>query len=223
MFQKLIALTLAAGMAFALTACDSGSKNQTAKATQTAKTSVKATAKTTSKAVAFTGQVEPEKLEKTIGVTIELMDGRVMKGVLYPDVAPTTVENFVKLCKDNFYAGLIFHRVIPGFMIQGGGYDVDLKEKDASSIKGEFASNGVENNLKHTNGVLSMARTQVKDSASSQFFIMDGDSPHLDGEYAAFGQITEGLEYIPQISGVETDNQDNPIEPIVIKTITVQE
>lgn len=151
---------------------------------------------------------------------IEMQDGNVMKGELYPEVAPITVENFVNLIKNNFFDGLIFHRVIPGFMIQGGGYDTDMKEHPAASIKGEFASNGVTNNLKHTIGVLSMARTMVKDSASSQFFIMHADAPHLDGDYAAFGLITEGLEEVDKIANVKRSPwNDMPNEPQVIKTM----
>ena len=151
---------------------------------------------------------------------IEMQDGNVMKGELYPEVAPITVENFVNLIKNNFFDGLIFHRVIPGFMIQGGGYDTDMKEHPAASIKGEFASNGVTNNLKHTRDVLSMARTTVKDSASSQFFIMHADAPHLDGDYAAFGLITEGLEEVDKIANVKRSPwNDMPNEPQVIKTM----
>lgn len=151
---------------------------------------------------------------------IEMQDGNVMKGELYPEVAPITVENFVNLIKNNFFDGLIFHRVIPGFMIQGGGYDTDMKEHPAASIKGEFASNSVTNNLKHTRGVLSMARTMVKDSASSQFFIMHADAPHLDGDYAAFGLITEGLEEVDKIANVKRSPwNDMPNEPQVIKTM----
>ena len=151
---------------------------------------------------------------------IEMQDGNVMKGELYPEVAPITVENFVNLIKNNFFDGLIFHRVIPGFMIQGGGYDTDMKEHPTASIKGEFASNGVTNNLKHTRGVLSMARTMVKDSASSQFFIMHADAPHLDGDYAAFGLITEGLEEVDKIANVKRSPWPHmPNEPQVIKTM----
>ena len=167
--------------------------------------------------------MDPAKLENTIPFTIELTDGRTMSGVLYPDVAPITVENFVSLCNEHFYDGLIFHRVIEGFMIQGGGYTEDMTEKETESIKGEFESNGVENDLKHTRGVISMARTSVPDSASSQFFIMHEAAPHLDGEYAAFGQITEGLEVVDEIAGVDTDSSDKPLENIVIKTITINQ
>ena len=158
-----------------------------------------------------------------IHFTIEMADGGVMKGELYPKLAPATVENFVKLCKEGFYDGLIFHRVIPGFMIQGGGYDQDMKEKPTDSIKGEFTSNGFTNELKHTRGVISMARTSDPNSASSQFFIMHADAPHLDGEYAAFGKITEGLDIIDEIAENETATNDIPVNPQVIKSITIQD
>ncbi len=150
---------------------------------------------------------------------IEMENGHIMQGELYPDIAPITVHNFVNLIQDHFYDGLIFHRVIPGFMIQGGGYDRNHYEKRCPSIKGEFASNGIVNDLKHTRGVISMARTMVKDSASSQFFIMHADAPHLDGEYAAFGRITEGLEVIDEIANTPTGFQDVPLNDQVIKTM----
>ena len=153
-------------------------------------------------------------------------EDKTMKAELYPDVAPETVANFEKLASEGFYDGLIFHRVIPDFMIQGGGYDENMEEKPADTIKGEFASNGFENPLEHTRGVLSMARTNVPDSASSQFFIMHADAPHLDGEYAAFGKVTEGLEVIDEIAAVETTSLSNgmsdvPVEPVVIKSIVI--
>ena len=152
-------------------------------------------------------------------IEIEMMNGDVIKAELYPDVAPITVENFVKLINENFFDGLIFHRVIRRFMIQGGGYDVNGNHKDAASIKGEFTANGVTNNLKHTRGVLSMARTMFPNSASSQFFIMHEDAPHLDGQYAAFGMVTEGIEAVDRIAECATDMGDAPLEPQVIKTI----
>lgn len=155
-------------------------------------------------------------------VTIEMENGGVMSGELYDDIAPITVENFEKLAKDGFYDGLTFHRVIPGFMIQGGCPDGTGMGGPCYTIKGEFRSNGVENNLKHTEGVLSMARTMVPDSAGSQFFIMVADAPHLDGEYAAFGKIIEGLDVAQDIVKVETDPMDKPLTPVVIKTITVE-
>ncbi len=156
---------------------------------------------------------------ETVDIIIEMENGDVMKGELYPEVAPITVENFLKLIDEDFFAGLIFHRVIPGFMIQGGGYDVNFNEKHTDAIKGEFRSNGVDNDLKHTPGVLSMARTMFKDSASSQFFIMHEAAPHLDGDYAAFGKITEGLDVVDKIARAPRDMRDCPNTPIVIKTI----
>ncbi len=152
-------------------------------------------------------------------IEIEMLNGDVIKAELYPEVAPITVENFVRLIKGNFFDGLIFHRVIKGFMIQGGGYDAAGNHIDAATIRGEFAANGIENNLKHTRGVLSMARTMIKDSASSQFFIMHADAPHLDGQYAAFGKVTEGMEAVDKIAECKTDYSDAPIEKQIIKTI----
>ena len=146
-------------------------------------------------------------------------NGKEMEAELYPDVAPITVENFVSLIKEDFFAGIIFHRVISGFMIQGGdptGTGMGGSEKE---IKGEFLANGVVNNLKHTRGVLSMARTNDPNSASSQFFIMHQDAPYLDGNYAAFGKITKGIEVVDEIASVKTDMRDKPLTPQVIKTI----
>ena len=143
---------------------------------------------------------------------------------LYPDVAPITVENFMGLVRAKFFDGLIFHRVIPGFMIQGGGFDTNFDQKEAKSIKGEFRANGIKNDLKHERGVLSMARTSAPNSASSQFFIMHARSPHLDGQYAAFGKVYEGLEVIDKIANVPTTikmwmYQDCPRKDVVITTI----
>ena len=149
-------------------------------------------------------------------IEIEMLNGDVIKAELYPDVAPITVENFVRLIKGNFFDGLIFHRVIKGFMIQGGGYDAAGNHIDAATIRGEFAANGIQNDLKHTRGVLSMARTMIKDSASSQFFIMHENAPHLDGQYAAFGKVTSGIETVDKIAAVRTDYSDMPLYPIVI-------
>ncbi len=154
-----------------------------------------------------------------VGIVIEMEDGGIIEAELYPDIAPQTVENFLKLVDEDFYAGLIFHRVISGFMIQGGGMDADMNEKYADSIYGEFTNNGFENNLLHERGVLSMARTMVPDSASSQFFIMHEKSDWLDGEYAAFGKVTSGMEVVDKIAELETDDMDCPVDPPVIKTI----
>ena len=155
-------------------------------------------------------------------VIIEMENGGVMSGELYEDIAPITVENFEKLAKDGFYNGLTFHRVIPGFMIQGGCPQGNGTGGPGYTIKGEFTSNGWKNDLKHTTGVLSMARTMVPDSAGSQVFIMVADAPHLDGEYAAFGKITEGMEVAQDIANVPRGRMDDPIEPVRIKTITVE-
>lgn len=156
-------------------------------------------------------------------VTITMADGGVMKLELYPDVAPITVDNFVSLVKKGFYDGLIFHRVIKGFMIQGGDPEGTGCGGPGYSIKGEFAANGVENNLKHTVGVISMARSMDPDSAGSQFFIMHKDSPHLDGQYAAFGKIIEGQDVVDKIACVKTEMWgDRPYEDQVMKTVTVE-
>ena len=169
----------------------------------------------------------PELVKNTINAAIELEDGDTIVLELYPDLAPETVANFVELAEDGFYDGTIFHRVIEDFMIQGGGYDENLKEQKTTSIKGEFADNGFENTLSHTRGVISMARTQVMDSASSQFFIVQQDSPHLDGKYAAFGRVTEGMEVVDDIASVKTGTvasagmEDVPVKAIVIETITI--
>lgn len=154
-------------------------------------------------------------------VIIEMENGGVMKGELYEDIAPISVENFEKLANEKFYDGLTFHRVIPGFMIQGGCPEGTGMGGPGYTIKGEFAQNGVKNDLKHTTGVLSMARAMDPDSAGSQFFIMVADAPHLDGGYAAFGKITEGMEEAQKIVSVPTDYADKPIEDVVIKSIRV--
>lgn len=143
-------------------------------------------------------------------VTFEMEDGSKMVAELYPEVAPNSVNNFISLVKDGFYNGLIFHRVIPGFMIQGGCPDGTGMGGPGHTIKGEFLSNGVENTLRHTRGVLSMARANNPDSAGSQFFIMHADAPHLDGQYAAFGKVVEGMEAVDEIAAVPTDYSDRP-------------
>lgn len=155
-------------------------------------------------------------------VTITMENGDVMKAELYPDIAPNTVNNFIDLVQKGFYDGLIFHRVIPGFMIQGGCPNGNGMGGPGYSIKGEFSQNGFANNLKHTPGVLSMARAMHPDSAGSQFFIMHKTSPHLDGAYAAFGKVTEGLEIVDKIASTPTDFRDMPLEPQKIRTITVE-
>lgn len=155
-------------------------------------------------------------------VTIKMADGGVMKLELYPDIAPKTVENFVKLVQEKFYDGLIFHRVIKGFMIQGGDPEGTGMGGPGYSIPGEFSSNGFENNLKHTEGVISMARSMDPDSAGSQFFIMHKTSPHLDGSYAAFGKIIEGMDVVNKIAASKTDWDDRPMEDQVMESVTVE-
>lgn len=155
-------------------------------------------------------------------VTFTMENGDVMKAELYPDVAPNTVNNFISLVKKGFYDGLIFHRVIAGFMIQGGDPEGSGMGGPGYSIKGEFNYNGVENNLKHSRGVLSMARAQHPDSAGSQFFIMHADAPHLDGQYAAFGKVIEGLDTVDKIASVRTGWQDKPVEDQKIQSMTVE-
>ena len=155
-------------------------------------------------------------------ITIQMKDGSIMKAELYPDIAPATVKNFVDLAGKGFYNGLIFHRVIPGFMIQGGDPEGTGMGGPGYTIKGEFTANGFRNDLKHTRGVLSMARAMDPNSAGSQFFIMHEDSPHLDGQYAAFGKIIEGIEVVDKIASVRTDYSDRPLEPQQIDFMTVQ-
>lgn len=155
-------------------------------------------------------------------VTITMENGGVIKAELYPEIAPTSVNNFISLIGKHFYDGLIFHRVICGFMIQGGCPDGTGMGGPGYSIKGEFAQNGFQNDLKHTEGVLSMARSMFPDSAGSQFFIMHKTSPHLDGGYAAFGKVIEGMDIVNAIAETTTDYNDRPLEPQVIKTMTVE-
>ena len=155
-------------------------------------------------------------------VTITIKDLGDIKVELYPEIAPITVENFVKLASQGFYNGLTFHRVIPGFMIQGGCPDGTGMGGPGYHIKGEFAQNGVKNDLRHTRGVLSMARAMDPDSAGSQFFIMHEDAPHLDGSYAAFGKVIEGIEIVDKIAETRTDYNDKPLEPQGIEVMTVQ-
>jgi len=155
-------------------------------------------------------------------VTFEMENGDVFKAELYPEVAPNTVTSFVYLVNKGFYDGLIFHRVIPGFMIQGGDPMGIGVGGPGYSIEGEFSSNGIKNDLKHTRGVLSMARSMDPDSAGSQFFVMHQDAPHLDGEYAGFGKVIEGIECIDRICEVSTNYQDRPRVPQVMKKVTVE-
>ena len=155
-------------------------------------------------------------------VTIKIKDGGDIRCELYPDIAPASVENFIKLASQGFYNGLTFHRVIPGFMIQGGCPKGDGTGGPGYTIKGEFSRNGFANDLRHTRGVLSMVRAMDPDSAGSQFFIMHEDAPHLDGSYAAFGKVISGIEEVDRIASVKTDYMDKPLEPQVIELMTVE-
>ena len=156
-------------------------------------------------------------------VTIEMEKGGVIKAELYPEIAPNTVANFVNLVESGFYDGLIFHRVIPGFMIQGGDPQGTGMGGPGYTIKGEFARNGFrENNLRHTRGVLSMARSMMPNSAGSQFFIMHANAPHHDGEYAAFGKVTDGLDTVDEIASTQTGRQDRPVTDQRMKKVTVE-
>jgi peptidyl-prolyl cis-trans isomerase B (cyclophilin B) len=154
-------------------------------------------------------------------VTFEMENGDIMKAELYPEIAPNTVNNFVSLVKRGYYDGLIFHRVISGFMIQGGCPDGIGMGGPGYNIKGEFSQNGFDNDLKHTEGVLSMARAMHPDSAGSQFFIMHKNSPHLDGSYAAFGKVIEGMDVVNKIADAETDYNDRPLKEEKMKKVTV--
>ena len=162
-------------------------------------------------------------------IEIRVKDYGTMTAELYPDMAPATVANFIKLANEHFFDGLIFHRVIAGFMIQGGGYNADFRHKETDAIKGEFASNGfAQNTLKHTRGVLSMARTNDPNSASSQFFVMHRDAPYLDRQYAGFGKLTDGFDVLDSIATTRTSTrgfymEDVPVNTIEIETIAVIE
>ena len=155
-------------------------------------------------------------------ITITMENGDIITAELYPDIAPNTVNNFISLIKSNFYDGIIFHRVISGFMLQGGCPDGRGTGGPGYNIKGEFAANGFENSLKHSRGVFSMARAMAPDSAGSQFFIMHQDAPHLDGQYAAFGRVVSGLDVVDAIADVQTDAGDRPKETQRIKEVTVE-
>ena len=164
---------------------------------------------------------EEDMAEKPI-VTITMANGDVMKAELYPEIAPNTVNNFISLIQKKFYDGVIFHRVIRGFMLQGGDPEGTGMGGPGYHIKGEFSHNGFANDIKHTPGVLSMARTMIQASAGSQFFIMHETSPHLDGEYAAFGKVIEGMDVVNKIAEMPTDFRDRPLEDQVMKTVTVE-
>ena len=164
-----------------------------------------------------------DKTEKKTNIKITMENGGVITAELYPDNAPVTVENFVSLAKKGFYNGLIFHRIIPGFMIQGGDPDGSGMGGPGYTIKGEFTSNGFENNLKHERGIFSMARTNNPNSAGSQFFIMVKSAPHLDGQYASFGKVLTGIEVVDEIVGTQRDSRDFPIVEQKIKSVVITE
>ena len=210
----LLTVLLTASLAFGLFSCASG-------------TSGSAGGSETSAPGSAGGQAEGGSAsggeDGTVMIEIEMENGGVIKLELYPDVAPITVDNFVSLAKDGFYDGLIFHRVIKGFMIQGGDPEGTGFGGSGKNIKGEFRQNGVENNISHIRGVISMARSKMMDSASSQFFIVQEDSTYLDGAYAAFGRVTEGMDVVDEIASVQTDRNDRPYEDVVIKSIRVIE
>lgn len=155
-------------------------------------------------------------------ITITMESGDVIKAELYPEIAPNTVNNFISLAQNHFYDGLIFHRVIKGFMIQGGDPEGSGMGGPGYSIRGEFSQNGFQNDLKHTEGVLSMARSMMPNSAGSQFFIMHKNSPHLDGAYAAFGKVIEGMDVVNKIAECRTDFSDRPLEKQAIREMTVE-
>ena len=155
-------------------------------------------------------------------ITIEMENGGIIRAELYPEIAPITVKNFVELTKKGFYDGIIFHRVIPGFMIQGGDPTGTGMGGPGHTIKGEFRMNGIVNNLRHTRGVLSMARSMMPNSAGSQFFIMHKTSPHLDGQYAAFGRVIEGMDVVDKIASTRTDWNDRPVEDQRMTKVTVE-
>lgn len=161
-------------------------------------------------------------MSKNPMITITMQNGDTIKAELYPDVCPNTVNNFISLINHHFYDNVGFHRVINGFMLQGGDPEGTGMGGPGYEIKGEFSSNGFKNDVKHTAGVLSMARTMAPDSAGSQFFIMHKDAPHLDGEYAAFGKVTEGMDIVDKIACVKTDYSDRPVEPQIMQSVTVE-
>lgn len=173
------------------------------------------------KEIYLSKETEKKETDKNPVATIEMEDGKVIKLELYPEIAPNTVRNFISLANSKFYDGLIFHRVISGFMIQGGDPEGTGMGGPDYSIYGEFANNQFENNLLHTKGVISMARSNDKNSAGSQFFIMHGDTPSLDGDYAAFGKVIEGINVVDSIAQIETGSNDRPKKDIKIKSITV--
>lgn len=213
---KLISLLLIVTLVFFISGC--GSNNKTTEKVET--TEIEEVEPNTESNATSSSDVNTDD---AINVVMEVNGGEKVELELYPNVAPETVANFVKLANEGFYDGLTFHRVIDGFMIQGGDPTGTGMGGSDETIVGEFSSNGFENDLSHERGVISMARSQDPDSASSQFFIVTDDSPFLDGEYAAFGRVTSGMEYVDQIVKTETDNNDKPLETQTIDRIYVVE
>jgi len=197
--KKIISLIMVIALSLSLAACTGGNKGSDAGS---------------STSVDYSSDTNPV-------AEIVMSDGSIIKIELYPEAAPNTVNNFISLANRGFYDGLTFHRIIPGFMIQGGDPKGDGTGVPGYSIAGEFKDNGFQNNLKHTRGVISMARSQSYDSAGSQFFIMVADAPSLDGKYAAFGKVTQGMEVVDKIVGSQRDSNDKPLEPIVVSKINV--
>lgn len=161
-------------------------------------------------------------MEENTIVTFEMDNGKKFTVELLPEFAPETVENFIDLVSEGFYDGLTFHRIIPGFMAQGGDPEGTGMGGSGTNIRGEFAQNGITNNLKHERGVISMARSMMPDSASSQFFICFEDAPHLDGSYAAFGRVTDGMDVVDEMAEVPTDMNDKPLEPVIMKKVYIE-
>nr|WP_054956255.1 peptidylprolyl isomerase [Paenibacillus dakarensis] len=200
----------------------SGTSNNSSNASGSTTTEKPAAEEPANEEPAAGKQVLPDPEASHPVVTIEMDSGKIIKAELYPEVAPNTVNNFISLVNKGFYDGTVFHRVIPGFMIQGGDPKGDGSGGPGYNIAGEFTENGIQNDLLHTRGVLSMARTGLPDTAGSQFFIMHADAPHLDTLYAAFGKVTEGMEVVDEIAGLRTDLNDRPKDPLpTMKKVTV--
>lgn len=222
--KKRLTLLMILTLVFIVSGCgktpNTNSSSKDGTSTQQNNSTSNSTSNSSSNAASNTAYKSQYSGKKPI-VTIEMSDGSKITAELYPDIAPKTVDNFVSLIQKNFYDGLIFHRVIPDFMIQGGDPQGTGAGGPGYSIPGEFASNGFKNDLKHTRGMLSMARTPAPNSAGSQFFIMVKDTPQLDGDYAAFGKVISGMETVDKIVNTKTGTNDKPITPQIMKKVTV--
>lgn len=222
---KLVAVTLVCALTFGLTGCNAGGKsaNSSSSSSQSSSSSSSSSQSSASESTLSESPVKsakPADAENPV-VTIQMASGEVIKAELYPDIAPNTVNNFISLVNKGFYDGVVFHRAVPEFMIQGGDPEGSGMGGPGYTIQGEFAYNGIKNELKHTAGVLSMARSQDPDSAGSQFFIMVGDADYLDGQYAAFGKVIEGLDVAINISEMQT-NSEMLLDPPVMEKVTVE-